>query len=168
LQSGLSAIDRAAAARGRVQSGNTLAAEQQYGSNLANQGWSNYLAAFNPLLSQQTAAAQGQSGVLTNQAGTNYNSGLQLGNLGWQKGTGIGDAQAAADLAKNQASANLWGVLLGGASLGANMLGFTNGGLGRSLGSLGGNSLATAMNQGVNPYAWSSLGINRYSPQGLQ
>ncbi len=168
LQSGLGAIDRAAAARGRVQSGNTLAAEQQYGSNLANQGWSNYLAAFNPLLSQQTAAAQGQSGVLTNQAGTNYNSGLQLGNLGWQKGTGIGDAQAAADLAKNQASANLWGVLLGGASLGANMLGFTNGGLGRSLGSLGGNSLATAMNQGVNPYAWSSLGINRYSPQGLQ
>ena len=124
LQSGLDAIDRGAAARGRVQSGNTLAAEQQYGANLANQGWSNYLTAFNPLLSQQTAAAQGQAGALTSQAGANYLGGVQLGQYGWQKGTGIGDAQAAADLAKNQASANLWGVLLNGAKLGSNLWGY--------------------------------------------
>ncbi len=124
LQTGIDAIDRGAAARGMTQSGNTLAAEQAYGNNLANQNWSNYLAAYNPLLSQQTAAAQGQSGVLTGQGNVNYLGGTQLGQYGWQQATGIGDAQAAADLAKNQASANLWGVLLGGAKLGSNLLGF--------------------------------------------
>jgi hypothetical protein len=127
LQSGLDAVDRGAAARGRVQSGNTLAAEQAYGNNLANQNWYNFLGSYNPLLSQQTAAAQGQSGVLSNQAGTNYNAGTVLGNYGWQQGTGIGNAQAAADLAKNAASQNLWNVILGGAKLGANVLGFNSG-----------------------------------------
>jgi hypothetical protein len=124
LQTGVDAIDRGAAARGMTQSGNTLAAEQQYGQNLANQGYNQYLNTFLPLLSQQTAAAQGQAGVLQNQAGTNFAGGQLLGNYGWQKGTGIGDAQAAADLAKNQASANLWNVLMGGARLGANILGY--------------------------------------------
>jgi hypothetical protein len=71
--------------------------------------------------------------VLQNQAGTNFAGGQLLGNYGWQKGTGIGDAQAAADLAKNQASANLWNVLMGGAGLASNMLGFYNGGLGRMI-----------------------------------
>src|ERR1051325_7591872 len=60
LQMGVDALDRGAAARGMLQSGNTLAAEQQYGQNLANQGYNQYLNTFLPLLNQQTAAAQGQ------------------------------------------------------------------------------------------------------------
>ena len=117
LQSGIDAIDRGAAARGMTMSGNTIAAEQQYGRDLANQGYNQYLQTFLPLLQQQTAAAQGQSGVLSNQANTNFAGGQALGNYGWQKGTGIGDANAAAVLAKNQASANLWGAIMGGAKL---------------------------------------------------
>jgi hypothetical protein len=124
LQTGIDAIDRGAAAKGMVNSGNTLAGEQAYGTNLANQSWSNYLNSFNPLLNQQTAATAGLSGTLGNQANLNYLGNSQIGQYGWQQGTGIGDAQAAAELAKNSASANLWNVLMGGAKLGSQVLGY--------------------------------------------
>lgn len=128
------ATDRGAAARGMVASGNTINAEQTNANNLANQQWSSYLNSFSPLLNQQTAATAGLSGTLGNQANINYLGNSQIGQYGWQQGTGIGDAQAAADLAKNSASANLWNVLMGGTALGSNMLGFNSGGLGKLLG----------------------------------
>jgi hypothetical protein len=50
--------------------------------------------------------AQGIGSVNTTAAGTNYDAGKTTAQLGWNLGTGVGDANASADLAKNQAAAN--------------------------------------------------------------
>src|ERR1035437_796257 len=57
---GLQAIDRGAASRGMLTSGNTLNAEQQYGTGLANQSYQQYVSNLTPYLNQQ---AQGAAGI---------------------------------------------------------------------------------------------------------
>src|ERR1700712_2517785 len=56
VDQGLQAIDRGAASRGIVGSGNTIRAEQTLGTNLANQSYSGYLAGLQPFLGQQNTA----------------------------------------------------------------------------------------------------------------
>ncbi|HZP76575.1 MAG TPA: hypothetical protein VFB45_10565 [Pseudolabrys sp.] len=124
LDTGLQAVDRGAAARGMLSSGNTLAAEQKYGTGLADQSWQQYLNSFSPLTTLAGQGAQGIGSTASAQAGTNYNAGQSLANYGWQQQTGIGDANAAADLANYNASQNQWNALMNGASLGASVLGF--------------------------------------------
>jgi hypothetical protein len=53
---------------------------------------------------------KGQAGVYGAQAGTAFDVGKTLADLGWKQSTGIKDANAGAELAKNAASANLWGI----------------------------------------------------------
>jgi hypothetical protein len=133
LQSGLDAIDRGAAARGSLSSGGTAAAEQAYGTNLANQGYSSYLQSFAPYLAQAPTIAAGQSGIYSQLGGLNYANGSQLANLAYQKDTGVGDANASADLAAYNASGNLWGALFSGAKLATGAFGggglFSKGGV---------------------------------------
>jgi hypothetical protein len=115
--------DRGAAARGTLNSGGQRANEIGIASNLANQNWSNYLGSFAPYLSQAPTLAQGQAGVLSSLGGMNYDAGKTNANYGWQQQTGIGDANAAADMAKYNASGNIWGALFNGAKLASGALG---------------------------------------------
>jgi hypothetical protein len=119
--------DRGAAAKGTLSSGGTRAAELGVASNLANQEWSNYLNRFSPLTSLAGSSASGMAGVNTSAANTNYQAGKDLADYGWKQQTGIADAQAAADLARYNASQNAWGAIMQGANLGSKLLGFGTG-----------------------------------------
>jgi hypothetical protein len=134
LDTGLRAIDRGAAARGMLTSGNTLAAEQKYGTDLANNSWSQYLSGFSPMFSLAGTGAAGIGSVNTAAAGTNYDAGKTKADYGWRQMTGIGDANAAADMANYNASANQFGALMGGVNMLSGMMGFNNGGLGKMIG----------------------------------
>ena len=111
--------DRGAAARGTLSSGGQRANEIAIASNLANQGWSNYLGAFAPYLTQAPQIAAGQAGIYSTLGGMNYGAGQDLAKYGWQQQTGIGDANASADLAAYNASGNVWNALMNGAKLAA-------------------------------------------------
>lgn len=124
LQYGTQAIDRGAASRGMLSSGNTVMAEQKYGNDLANQGYNQYLQSFSPFFSLAGTGATGQAGVLGSQASTAYNAGTTLGNLNYQAATGVGDANAAGDMAGYNASANGIGAIMNVAKLGASALPF--------------------------------------------
>jgi hypothetical protein len=82
LEQGQQAVERSAAARGDLQSGNTLAAVTQYGQGLADQTFNNYLA--------QVMGLQMQ-GVDFQRAGMATEYGVNVGNLL----TGAGEARAS-------------------------------------------------------------------------
>lgn len=67
VSQGLSAIDNGAASRGTLRDGNTVRAEQQLGSDLANQDFGNYVGRLNTLttLGQTATSALGSAGVTT-------------------------------------------------------------------------------------------------------
>jgi hypothetical protein len=109
--------DRGAAARGTLNSGGQRANEIALASNLANQQWSNYLASFAPYLSAAPQLASGQAGIYGSLGSMNYDAGKTRGSYGWQRDTGVGDANAAAELARYNASGNLWGALMNGAKM---------------------------------------------------
>lgn len=115
--------NRGAASRGTLSSGGEKAAEIGLSSNLANQNWSNYLSSFAPYLSQAPQLAAGEAGVYGTLGGLNYGAGKDLAGYGWGQETGIGDANAAAELARYNASGNFWGALMGGAKLAAGAAG---------------------------------------------
>jgi len=161
LDQGLAAVDRGAASRGTLSSGGTRAAEQAYGTNLANQEWGNYLARLSPLTSLAGSAASGLSGVNTHAGDVNYSAGKDLADYGWKQQTGIGDAQAAADLAGYNAAANSWGAIFKGLDLGSKLLGF-NSGLG-SRGSSGFGNFFSGLGGGNNADTSIVTGLGEYS-----
>jgi hypothetical protein len=121
LTQGLKAIDRGAASRGLMTSGNTIEAEQQYGAGLASKTYNDYLTALQPYLGQQTAAAGGIAGVNMGTGSAINSSFGNQGNLAFNTNAGIGNAQAGADIAgQNAQNSFLSGVMnLGGKLLGA-------------------------------------------------
>jgi len=154
---GLQAIDRGAAAKGMVTSGNTLNAEQQYGTGLADQSYGSYVSRLLPYLDQQTKASiVGSAGTANADTGlgTSLNSSFgNQGNLAYNTQTGIGDANAAADLARGAAANNVMSAIGQGVSLGTQLLGLGGfGGGGRTGFASGAPSLATG-NAGpwINP-----------------
>jgi hypothetical protein len=120
LGQGLQAIDRGAASRGLTTSGNTIAAEQKYGAGLADQTYQQYVQNLQPYLAQQTQTGLANAGVNTG-LGTQLNAAYgNLGNLGYNTQAAIGNAQAGADIAGQNAQnsfiagiTNLGGKLLG-------------------------------------------------------
>lgn len=118
---GLQGIDRGAAARGMLTSGNTLNAEQQFGTGLADQTYQSYVKNLQPYLGQQLGAAGGIAGVnmgLGNSLNTSYGN---QGNLAYNTQAGIGNANASADLANANSSNAFLGNIL---NLGTKLLGF--------------------------------------------
>lgn len=109
--------DRQAAARGMLASGNTIADTTKLATDYASQKYGDYLAALSPNLSGATSAATGQAGVLTGQAGNESGVASQKAGYGWNTETGIGNANADAEMAKYNASSNFWNALMGGANL---------------------------------------------------
>jgi hypothetical protein len=160
VDQGLAAIDRGAAARGTLSSGGTRAAEQAYGTNLANQEWGNYHPRFSPLTSLAGSAASGMSGVNTHAGDLNYSAGKDLADYGWKQQTGIGDAQAAADLAGYAAAANSWGAIFKGLELGSKLLGFNSGAGGRAGGGFG--NFFSGLGGGNNADTNAVTGLGEY------
>jgi hypothetical protein len=85
LQQGLKSVDEGAAARGGLQTGGTIKAEQNYGAGLAS---STYEQTFNNALSQYQAALTGQS--------QNYNELAGVADIGLGAATGVNQAGTAA------------------------------------------------------------------------
>jgi hypothetical protein len=123
LQAGLDAIDRGAAARGTLSSGGTRAAELKYGSDLASQGWSNYLDALSGYGGQSLGAAGGLGNIYTG-----LGSGLDASYRGQGQGAysaalGIGDAQAEGAMADYNASKNMWDSIFKAANIASQIYG---------------------------------------------
>lgn len=110
--------DRQAASRGMLASGNTIADTTKLATDYASQKYNDYLSSLAPNLSGATSAATGQAGVLTGQAANASNVAGQKAQYGWNTQTGIGNANADADMAAYNASSNFWNALGGVANLG--------------------------------------------------
>jgi hypothetical protein len=126
LQQGLNALDASAAARGMLMSGQQQRAVQDYGTNLANQYYQNYLA------NLQNQADQGRQAAA---------------------GVGSGQLGAAQVYSHNKANqANNYNAVLGGL---ANWM-FPSGGLNATPNGAGGyDFLATDPNSGILSYLFS-------------
>jgi len=105
-QQGNNAINAQAAATGMAGSGNQALALSNYNQGLAGTTYNNYVSQLQPYLQASQNAAGGIANVNTglgNAVNQNQNT---LANLDWATQTGIGNANANADLAGLTASAN--------------------------------------------------------------
>jgi hypothetical protein len=145
LDQGNENILRNQAATGQLNSGKTNLDLQRFGQGLADTTYQQYVQNLQPFLGYNLSAAGGGAGVQTG-LGSGL-AGLDTGQAQAAYGadTSAANAQANAELAKNQGSANLWGLLGnigklgvsgaggGGGTVGGNLLS----GVGSGLGSLG-------------------------------
>jgi len=115
--------DRRAASRGMLGSGNTIADTTKLATDYANQKYNDYASRLSPYLGANQGAATGQAGVATG-LGSSLNANDQaFGQLGFNAATGVGNAQANADLAAYAPGQNLINLLMGAGKLGASIWG---------------------------------------------
>lgn len=131
LEQGNNAINAQAAATGMNASGNQALALSKFNQGLAGTTYNNYVSQLQPYLGAAGNAAGGIAGVNTGLGNALAGQYDTLGQLGYQTQTGIGNANANADLSAYNASGNFWNALggLGGMR--------TSGG-----GSVGGNAVS--------------------------
>ena len=99
----------AAAANGTLNSGNQQIALSNLDSGIAQQGFNNYVGQLSPYLSAAQSSGNAISGLYENQANqsnANFNNLAQISNNAY---TGIGNANASADLANQSLGLNLLG-----------------------------------------------------------
>lgn len=98
------------AATGALGSGNTAAGITGLASNLANQGYQQYVSNLQPFIGASTQNAAGvQSGYNAMAGNTAQNYGQQA-SLQYAGNVAQGNAQAASDMAPYQASQNILGA----------------------------------------------------------
>ena len=174
MSEGLKAVDRQAAARGGLISGNALKASQTYGQDMASQEYNNAFNRYqtvrgNTLSPFQTGAAAGQAAAaMQGQANANFGSagGQAIGQYG-QGASGIyGSAGNAMNTAYGNYGAGTTGVLGAYGTNATNAL--TGGANAQASGIVGG---ANAFNQGLggisnlaNTYYMNKLLQGRESP----
>ncbi|MCW2286231.1 hypothetical protein M2323_004030 [Rhodoblastus acidophilus] len=144
---GNNAINAAAAANGTLGSGNQALALQKFGQQAANTNYSNYVSQLQPYLTASATAASGIGDTykgLGNMLNANQNT---LANLNVGAYTGIGNAQASADLAnQGMGLGALFGALGFGSSSG------WGGSMGKSLvGGLGTGAFKLMTGGGLSP-----------------
>lgn len=115
LDQGTQAALRNASKAGTLASGGTLLDLQKVGSGLADQSWQQYIQNLLPFVGASTANANGSAAVDISKAGTDSDLGKTVANMAWSKDTGIGNANAQADLARPQGEANLLNFGMGAA-----------------------------------------------------
>ena len=123
MDQGLQALDRGAASRGMLSSGNLIQAEQKYGSDLANQEYQNWLKNLMAGSTSGQNAAQSQANILTGQGDKGYDAGKTMGALQFQGQTAMGNNLAGAELANQQASQNIFGAITAGLNLAGKVMG---------------------------------------------
>jgi hypothetical protein len=130
LDTGLQSLDRGAASRGLLGSGNLLQAEQKYGSDLANQEYQKWLENLWRSVGSGQQAAGSQAAILTGQGQTGYNANADLGKLKYQAESQMGANLGAAEMANQTAAQNIFGAITSGLSLAGSVIGALPGGLG--------------------------------------
>lgn len=127
MNQGLDALDRRAASRGMLASGNNSLDTLNYSQGLANQDWSNWL---NNLSKGQTTGLmgiQGQSQALGNQANTDYRYGGDQGSIWAQYNPQIVSQGQSGFKAGDTAAANINSAQMGVAKMGVDALGMMMG-----------------------------------------
>lgn len=114
---GLDLLERRAAARGGLGGGNLSADTIKFASDYDSQKYKDFLSALSGNSGVAQAGAAGQGAILGQEGGLAADIGSKKANYGWNTETGIGNANADAEMAKQQASANFWNALMGGANL---------------------------------------------------
>lgn len=124
LNMSLDALDRRAASRGMLSSGNTIADTTQLATNYADQKYGDFVSRLAPTIAPEVQATSGMSGVNTALAGlysddaksrVNLASGVTQGNI---------NANNTAAQAEMQGSGNLWNFGLNLAKLGSGFWGY--------------------------------------------
>jgi hypothetical protein len=119
----LDALDRRAASRGLLGSGNTSIDTMKTVTGYANQAYGDWQNKLGGLINPGMAAASGIAGVETGRAGLYGNDAQARVNLGQNVVTGANNQATQAANAQMQGGANLWGAGLSLASLGTGLLG---------------------------------------------
>lgn len=123
MDQGLQALNRTHAAAGNLNSGNADADALKFGTGLANQSYSGYLAGLQPYLGGQQAATAGAAGVDTG-LGNQLNANLTgQGTAANANQTAQGASSAAATMNNYNVGANQLGALTSGAKLAGNLFG---------------------------------------------
>lgn len=117
LTTGIDAVNRGAAARGLLGSGQTSADEIKFASDYDANKYGNYVSSLAPYLGANANAISGAAGVKSAQAGADLGVAGTKANLDYSANTAIGGANADKDLAPYSASQNFWSALMGGANL---------------------------------------------------
>lgn len=135
VQQALDQTNRAAAATGSLQGGNTLAALSDRAGNMANQEYGNWQSKLGGLISPEMQAVSGQAGAEAGKVPVYQGTANSIANLGTNTATGIAGQNTQAANAEMQGSGNLWGLGLnlaklgiGAASGGTSLLGGSGGG----------------------------------------
>ena len=123
VDQGLQALDRRAASRGMLASGNNQIDTLGYVSGLANQEYGNWLDRLDAEQKFGADVAGSRAGIRTDM-GTNI-AGIRTKQGGIAYDTAVEKAKARAgyQVGKDQTAANTWGGVTGGLSLGAQLLG---------------------------------------------
>lgn len=124
LDQGNENILRNQARTGQLNSGATNVDLLNYGQGQAQQQYGNYINRLQPFLSLGQSAATGTAGVDTGLGNVLNNSYGTQGNVAYNTQTGIGNANADADLAGLTASGNDINALMAGGKLAANLAPF--------------------------------------------
>lgn len=113
LQQGNNSINAAAAANGTLASGKQLIDLSNYNQGLAGTTYQNAVNNLMPFLSASQGAAGGIGSLYSGLGSSLANQYGSLANLNYTASTGIGNANANATLAQNQANQNQWNALTG-------------------------------------------------------
>lgn len=109
---------------GALASGGTMTALDTFGQGLANQQWQSYLSSLQPFIGASTANAATGAGVGIAKAGTATSQADTLANLAWSKETGIGNANANADLSQISTNGNIINAGMQGLKFATSLAGF--------------------------------------------
>jgi len=129
---GINDLERRAAARGNLGGGNTSADTIKFASDYDSTKYKDFLSSLSGNAGVATSAAAGQGQLYGQQAGLAGNIGSEKAKYGYGAETGIGNADAEATMAQEQASSNFWGALMGGANLATKAFGMPSFGGGAS------------------------------------
>lgn len=106
LEQGNQNVLRGKSQSGQLASGGTNIDLQKLAIGQADQSWNQYVANLLPFVGASTANAGGAAAVGTAKAGTDAGAAGKLADIGWQQNTGIGNANANAELAHVTTNAN--------------------------------------------------------------
>ena len=123
LDQALQAVERRAGAQGRLGSGQTGIDTINTAHGIANQEYGNWLERLSGYDGKALGAADSQSGIYGNMAGTDFNAGMAKAGYGWDAATGAAGAEAGYQAGKDQSGANIIGAALGGLSSAATLFG---------------------------------------------
>ena len=124
MEQGLQALDRQRAAAGSLASGGASADAMRYAMGQADADYNSWLDRLGGLNDQYGQTTGARAAITTTLGDRLYGTGMAKGQIGWNTETGIGSALAEQEMNKYNVGGNQLGAIMGGASLGARLLGF--------------------------------------------